>query len=393
MKQHVTPLIIKGGVSKRLEGVSRLGKSYNEEWIQSICYANPGIIPIDEIEPSFGGIVSICEELYTESGPCDLVYLNDQGFMTIAECKLWRNPEARRKAVGQILDYAKDIAKWDYRKFELECLKARKDNSNSLFSIISSYFPDVIESEFIDKVQKNLTRGRFLLLIIGDGIRENMEELVSYVSGYAGLSFTLSLIEIPVYKDPDNGDLIIAPRILCKTKEIERTLVRIKETDRLEETPGKEPIAPKSKSLSEKDFYERLAESMGEGVAKRLEEFINDLSKEFGIIPKIGKRPSLNVKSGDDTYNFASVQDDGEVWFYGIVSKTEQAGNSQIGIDYLKQLADIVGGQFDDSAKQWSWQVKRNGKYIKIDEYLKVSDKWKKLIGDTLGKIEKLENQ
>jgi len=34
--------------------------------------------------------------------------LNDSGF-TIGECKLWRNPEARRKAVGQVLDYAKDL--------------------------------------------------------------------------------------------------------------------------------------------------------------------------------------------------------------------------------------------------------------------------------------------
>ena len=126
MKQHVTPVIIQNEKAVRLEKISLQEKTYNEDWIQGICFDNPNILPIDEIEPSFGGAVPICRELSTESGLCDIAYLNRQGFITIGECKLWRNPEARRKVVGQILDYAKDIAKWDYRKFELECLKSRK---------------------------------------------------------------------------------------------------------------------------------------------------------------------------------------------------------------------------------------------------------------------------
>ena len=58
-----------------------------------------------------------------------------------------------------------------------------------------------MESEFIDNVQNNLSRGRFLLLIIGDGIRENMEGLVDYIQCNCGMSFTLSMIEMPIYKN------------------------------------------------------------------------------------------------------------------------------------------------------------------------------------------------
>ena len=29
----------------------------------------------------------------------------------LIECKLWRNPEARREVVGQILDYAKVLTR------------------------------------------------------------------------------------------------------------------------------------------------------------------------------------------------------------------------------------------------------------------------------------------
>ena len=148
MKQFVTPLIIQGDNSVKLERIPLSENTYDEDWIQSICYKNPSLLPIDEIEPAFGGIVPICRELDTDSGLSDLIYVNEQGFITIAECKLWRNPEARRKAVGQILDYAKDIAKWDYDKFESECLKSRKGKEKSLYEIISNDFPDIEESDF-----------------------------------------------------------------------------------------------------------------------------------------------------------------------------------------------------------------------------------------------------
>lgn len=116
MKQHVTPLIVRAQKATRLERVSLHTDSYDENWIQQLCYENPTLLPIEDIEPSFSGIVPVCRELQTESGPCDLLYLNDDGFITVGECKLWRNPEARRKAVGQILDYAKDLCKWTYSK-------------------------------------------------------------------------------------------------------------------------------------------------------------------------------------------------------------------------------------------------------------------------------------
>ena len=91
-----------------------------------------------------------------------------------------------------------------------------------------------------------------------------------------------------------------------------------------------------------------------------------------------------------NTYNFASIQEDGEVWFYGIVIKTEEIGDKQIGINYLKNLASIVNGKLDDHYKEWQWCVKKDGNYINITEYLKNKLAWQKLISDTLDEINKL---
>lgn len=393
MKQHVTPLIIRAQKATRLERVSLHTGSYDENWIQQLCYENPTLLPIEDIEPSFSGIVPVCRELQTESGPCDLIYLNDDGFITVGECKLWRNPEARRKAVGQVLDYAKDLCKWTYSKFEQECLKARNGSESSLYRILTQETPDLDEAEFVDHVQRNLTLGRFLLLIIGDGIRENMEGLVQYIQGQGALAFSLGLLEIPVFKAPDTGDLLVTPRVLVKTKELERTIVRVVDTipssgiEKLDETP------PVSTTISEKVFYERLASARGHTVAESLADFINELRTDLGVMGKLGrgKRLSLNIKSPNDTYNFGSVQETGEVWSYGIVTKTEQLGEKQTGINYLHDIANLVGGEVDQSPKEWSWGVKRQGQYLMIDVYLTHRKEWKAVIQGTLQKIQERE--
>src|ERR1700686_1798926 len=80
--------------------------TYDERWLQDLLYAHADLMPIDEIEPVFSGAAAVCRELPTPGGPLDLVYVNEHGLLTLVECKLWRNPEARRQVVGQILDYA-----------------------------------------------------------------------------------------------------------------------------------------------------------------------------------------------------------------------------------------------------------------------------------------------
>ncbi len=391
MKQYTTPLLLQDDNAILLEKVSLNAGLYNENWIQQVCFENPSLLPIEEIEPTFGGMIPICRELSTPSGFVDLLYLNEYGFLTIGECKLWRNPEARRKVIGQILDYAKDIAKWNYSNLEQACLKTRRDNGKSLFEIIQAYYPDIEEAEFIDRVQSNLAKGRFLLTIIGDGIRENMEDLANYIHSNGNMNFTLSLIELPVYKNPENDTLLITPRIIAKTKEIERIIY--KQVDENVHDIEHE-IKEKSQTISEQVFFERLEDSIGKEKAKELLNFLETLKVELNIQRVLGrgKRLSLNLKSFNDTYNFASIQQDGDVWFYGIVTKTNQIGNRKIGVNYLESLANIVNGELIDTYKDWHWCVKRNDQFINIIEYLSVKDEWKELLSRTLNEIDELEN-
>ncbi|MGB8417807.1 hypothetical protein [Paraburkholderia sp.] len=80
------------------------------------------------------------------------------------------------------------------------------------------------EIAFNDALTKNLRRGRFLLLIVGDGIREGVEAISEYLQIHAGLHFSLGLIELPIFAMPDGGRLIV-PRVLARTALITRTVV------------------------------------------------------------------------------------------------------------------------------------------------------------------------
>ncbi|MFU8861628.1 MAG: hypothetical protein ACNA8K_14515 [Cyclonatronaceae bacterium] len=392
MKQHTTPVIISNGRSYHPDRVSLKTGHYNEQWLQDLCYNHPKLIPVAEIEPAFSGIMPICRELSTPSGFADLVYINDDGFITILECKLWRNPEARRKVVGQILDYAKDLAKWDYDRFEKECLKARKDGSTSLFNLMQENNPDMVEEEFIDNVQSNLSKGRFLLVIVGDGIRENMEDLVDYIQRNGNLNFTLGLVELKVYVNPENKDMIISPRILVKTTEIERIVYRLADEETETESIPKKPEAGGT-GISEKVFFERLGRQAGADTAARLRSFTEKLVSEHNILlkPGRGKKMSLSIKTPNDFFNFASVLEDGRVYFYGIVTKTGELGDRNIGISYLKKLAEISGGKYFDGHGEWSWGIRINGKSPQISELLQHEDQWYELIVETMDKMNRIE--
>ena len=381
MKQHSSPVIINGEKVINLEKVSLKSTSYDEDWIQNLCFNNPNLLPFVELEPAFNGMIPICRELATESGKADLLYINADGFITIGECKLWRNNEARRKVVGQILDYAKDLAKWDYSKFESECLKAGKFLEKSLFEIISKDQPDIEEAEFIDNVQRNLEKGRFLLLIIGDGIQENMEDLVKYIHRNGNLHFTLGLIELPVYENKEEKELIITPRILAKTKEIERIIYRISEKS-IEEDNLPEQAEEKSQTISEKVYFEQLKKNIGTEKMKEVEQFLATLYSQYNIKPSLGgkTRATINLRLPND-YNFGVIYDNGTFRFFG-----KNYASGQPLHQYMHKLADIVNGQF-----AWSCIKKADGKWVNILDLLEVKDKWIAILEETIEEIYKLE--
>lgn len=229
-RQHTTPVLLPadGGRAVPLRP-SRLDGGDDavlEADLQAIIHAHPECLPIAEIDPAFAGAVSICRELVTPAGRIDNFLVTPSGFPVLVECKLWRNPEGRREVVGQILDYAKELRRWSSADLQRETRRNLGQGDDPILELMRRRDPEIDAARFNDALTANLRRGRCLLLIVGDGIREGVETIADYLQGLAGLHFSFGLIEMPFYGLPD-GSRVVAPRVLARTEVITRTVVAV----------------------------------------------------------------------------------------------------------------------------------------------------------------------
>ena len=272
-RQQGTPYIISETNSFQLERIPLNEKHFQENWLQKIIHKNPQILPIDDIESGFAPLISLGREISTSVGYIDNLYISPNGYLTIVETKLWRNPEAKREVVGQIIDYAKELTNWNFTKLNDGVKKSSQlynNNSKGIIELIKDFekIKEHEEYKIIDNIERNLKRGRFLLLIVGDGIRESVEEMVDFLSNTPQIQFTLGLVELQFYKNPNvEGELIAIPNLITRTREITRAIVKIEnstngnvtiETDFIEEKV--KPITART-TITEDDFFEQLQQN------------------------------------------------------------------------------------------------------------------------------------
>lgn len=228
-RQHALPILVPldGSAARELAPIALTSgvDSVSEAAIQMLLFAHPACLPIREIDPLFCNPVPLCMELNTPAGPIDILMVTASGLPVLIECKLWRNPEGRREVIGQILDYAKELSRWSSSDLQREVSRRLKREGNGILDLVRQAGHDIDEIEFNDALTLNLRRGRFLLLIVGDGIREGVEAITEYLQAHAGLHFTLGLVEMPIFDMPDGQGRIVVPRLLARTHVVTRTVV------------------------------------------------------------------------------------------------------------------------------------------------------------------------
>lgn len=221
---YATPFIVNDkGETDLLEKVP-FGSGFSENWLQNRLYENPQSLPLQQIDPAYQEVCPLCMEMNTGAGPIDVVYITPQGRLVIIETKLWRNPEARRKVVAQILDYAKELKAWSYADLQREVSRRTGIKGNSPYQIMSQCFGEIDEAVFVDGVTQSLRHGDFMLIIAGDGIRQDAQGIVQFLQDVGHMRFVLALIEVAVYKHTQKDLYFIQPRTLAKTQDIRRDI-------------------------------------------------------------------------------------------------------------------------------------------------------------------------
>lgn len=221
---------------KLLEGIeARSQEGRDEAWLQSLIFEHPEILPVADFDEVFSPAIPAGREIKTSSGYIDNLYVSPAGAITVVETKLWGNPERHRTVVAQIIDYAKELSRWNYDQLNTAILKAaREENSatkKSLEQIVDPFLEEagMTPIDFQERLISTLRAGEFLLLIIGDRISPNLAMLTDSISGVPGLDFRLGLIELQLYLLEESKDwpLLVIPEIVGRTVEMTRGIIKV----------------------------------------------------------------------------------------------------------------------------------------------------------------------
>lgn len=209
----------------RLERIP-LGIGHDERWLQALLFDHFELIPLDRIDPGAGMVVPVCRELpLPKPGGnvfLDMLGVTQHGRPVLVECKLWRNPHARREVVAQLLEYAALFRRWSYADLTAR-LKAKMatDAANPLFASVARHFPSAEEARFVDSVARNLRSGDFHLIIAGDGIREDLAAIAEHLGDQGA---RLALVEFQLWADAA-GRTVVVPHLPFKTELIRQRII------------------------------------------------------------------------------------------------------------------------------------------------------------------------
>ncbi len=356
-----------------LEHVSRPQPPYDEAWLQDLIHAHPGLVPAGEVEACFDNLVPVLREFTLRSGYLDNFYVTPDGYPVLVEVKLWKNQEARRKVIAQILEYAKDFSGLCYEDINTEIrkhAKGKETGPNPLHEIVARYAVETVdERQFVDRVSRNLREGRFLLLILGDGVREEMATLADYLMHHS-LRYSFGIIEIRLFRLPD-GSVIALPSVLAKTQIIERhvTVVTVQgeNISVLSHAPAIVSEKLENTSLSLDGFYELMAENYPQNVLF-IKDLLNRLS-DLPIDPEIGSKGEtlmlkMTIPGGERLQFVYFTRETAQSW--GIPFKGWKFPAWQkLSLSYLERIASLVPEAKVQTTDAQA-DIKQDGKAIRI---------------------------
>lgn len=199
-----------------------------EKWIEG----NPSILGQD--------ILIIGEQVHTKSGPLDFLGIDKLGNITIIELKRDKIP---REALAQAIDYASDIALWDFNKLNEICSKYR---NQALDTYINENFGDVnLEDISINQTQR--------ILLVGTYIEESLQRMIEWLSANYDLSINAVIFK---YIKAKSGDELIA-RTMVIPEEVEK--------ERSQKQQRKIPMSDEPGDYEEEELRTLLKTYLSEG--------------------------------------------------------------------------------------------------------------------------------
>ncbi len=191
-------------------------KFKEEAVLQTYLEEYPDLLPLDEIEDNPAPLVTIGREVSVPSGAIDLLLVDTSGVLTIVETKLAKNPEVRREVIGQIIEYASFVSRWDAQQVErqaTEYFRSKKRAEASLYGVLAELAkggnaevpPD--EATLRAAIEKNLREGNIRLIIAVDDLVESLRSTVTFLNSFS--TFDLLILQLRDFELAPTGRIFI----------------------------------------------------------------------------------------------------------------------------------------------------------------------------------------
>lgn len=142
-----------------------------------------------------------------EGGRIDVVAVDQDGVITVCECKLDRNAGSRREVLGQVLEYAGSLKGMQFGEFRRlvsdrlgsDLVDAMRDRSPEAFDPVT----------WEETVARSLDRGDFRLIIAVDQLTDVLKQTVLYLNDRAAFS----VLAAEMRRVRHDGVEMLAPRV------------------------------------------------------------------------------------------------------------------------------------------------------------------------------------
>lgn len=224
LMRNVTPASSQPSSSNAL---SRL--TYDEHWLQDLLFRHPALIVPDRLEGGLSDIVPLCRELAIPRAGgtvfADILGVARTGRLVIIECKLWRNPQARREVLAQILEYAALLRRWSFGDLTTGIKrKLATREPNPIFAAAKLRWPELEEAPFVDAVTRSVRLGDFQLVVAGDGIRSDTHAIAEHLNSQGAGLAQLTLLEIQLWQ-ATSGAIVVVPMVPLRTEVLQQRVL------------------------------------------------------------------------------------------------------------------------------------------------------------------------
>jgi len=300
-------LVIEGDKATLLDKTKFIEEGKLQDYLENY----PSLIPLGEIVEGVPDLLCIGREVGIPSGAIDLLFIDEDGLLTIVETKLAKNPEARRTVVGQIIEYASYICGWTadkvyevanaYLKSERAPQKYKNLSLYEAIQKLSGISPEA-EGEFSaenfsNSIERNLRSGKMRLLIAVDELVEPLRATITFLNKNS--NFDILLLSVKNFEESKTRKVLI-PTLFGPVK----------------------PPTPPMEIWTEPKFLKKVEEcekDVAETIKRLLEFAKSNGTAEWGRGKTRGSFTFVRFKN-EARISIFTLLSDGEIWLnFGVM--------------------------------------------------------------------------